>query len=95
MQVAEPLKKLSARYEELRKSHAEFAATLERERDGSYNELRKVKGRYDGACNEVEHRRKKTESSFDSSKQKAQSAYAQQVMDMHNVKVCYGGHSWL
>lgn len=87
LQVADPLKNLATRYEELRKSHAEYAAKLERERDSSYGELKKTKGRYDGACQEVENRRKKTESSFDHSKPKAQNAYQQQVMDMHNVKV--------
>lgn len=87
LQVADPLKNLAARYEELRKSHAEYAAKLERERDLSYSELKKTKGRYDGACQEVENRRKKTESSFDHGKSKAQNAYQQQVMDMHNVKV--------
>jgi hypothetical protein len=53
----------------------------------SYGDLKKIKGRYDGACQEVENRRKKTESSFDHGKNKAQSAYQQQIMDMHNVKV--------
>ena len=87
-QIAEPLKKLATRYEELRKSHAEFASNLEKERDVSYGELRKTKSKYDGACQEVENRRKKIESSFDSSKQKAQVAYQCQILDMHNVKVC-------
>lgn len=87
LQVADPLKSLALRYEELRKSHAEYAAKLEKEREVSYGELKKTKGRYDGACQEVENRRKKTESSFDHGKSKAQNAYQQQVMDMHNVKV--------
>lgn len=86
-QIADPLKSLAARYEELRKSHVEYAAKLEKERDASYSDLKKTKGRYDGACQEVENRRKKTESSFDHGKQKAQSAYQQQLMEMHNVKV--------
>lgn len=87
LQIADPLKNLAARYEEIRKSHAEYAAKLERERDLSYGDLKKIKGRYDGACQEVESRRKKTESSFDHSKNKAQSAYQQQIVEMHNVKV--------
>lgn len=87
LQIADPLKNLAIRYEELRKSHAEYAYKLERERDSSYGELKKTKGRYDGACQEVENRRKKTESSFDHGKAKSQNAYQQQVMDMHNVKV--------
>ena len=87
LQVADPLKTLAARYEDLRKSHAEYAAKLEKERDTSYGDLKKSKGRYDGACQEVENRRKKTESSFDHGKSKAQSAYQQQIMEMHNVKV--------
>jgi predicted nuclease with TOPRIM domain len=85
--VADPLKQLASRYEEIRKSHAEYAARLEKERDGSYGELRKLKGRYDAVCQEVETRRKRIETSFDYGKQKAQNAYQQQIMDMHNVKV--------
>lgn len=87
LQIADPLRNLALRYEELRKSHAEYAAKLERERDTSYGELKKTKGRYDGACQEVENRRKKTESSFEHGKGKAQAAYQQQIMEMHNVKV--------
>ncbi|KAL8907675.1 MAG: hypothetical protein Q9171_005768 [Xanthocarpia ochracea] len=89
LQVADPLKNLAARYEELRKSHAEYATKLERERDLSYAELKKTKSRYDGACQEVENKRRKTESSFDHSKAKAQNAYQQQVMEMRNVKNTY------
>ena len=86
-EIAEPLKVLAIRYEELRKSHAEYAGKLERERDTSYSDLRKQKGRYDGACQEVENRRRKTESAFDHGKGKAQNAYQQQILEMHNVKV--------
>ena len=85
LQIADPLKSVAARLEELRKSHAEYASKLERERDSAYSDLRKTKGRYDGACQEVENRRKKSESSFD--KSKAQTAYQQQISEMHNVKV--------
>lgn len=85
--IAEPMKNIAIRYEDLRKSHAEYAARLERERDSSYSDLKKSKGRYDGACQEVENRRKKTESSFDHGKSKAHTAYQQQVVEMHNVKV--------
>jgi hypothetical protein len=87
LQVADPLKNIAARYEEIRKSHAEYALKLEKERDISYGELKKIKGRYDGACQEVENRRKKIEPSFEHGKNKAQNAYQQQLMDMHNVKV--------
>lgn len=59
----------------------------------SYGDLRKIKSRYDGACQEVESRRKKIESSFDHGKTKAQGAYQQQLMDMHNVKVT--GLGWM
>lgn len=65
----------------------EYAEKLERERDISYGDLKKQKGRYDAACQEVENRRKKTESSFDHGKAKAQNAYQQQIVEMHNVKV--------
>ena len=89
LQVADPLRNLAARYEELRKSHAEHAARLERERDTSYGDLKKSKGRYDGACQEVENRRKKNESSFDHSKAKTQNAYQQQINEMQNMKNTY------
>ncbi|KAK2753449.1 hypothetical protein FQN54_007839 [Arachnomyces sp. PD_36] len=88
-QVAEPLKQLATRFEDLRKSHAEYAVKLEKERDASYGDLKKTKGKYDGMCQEVENRRKKTESSFDHGKQKAQNAYQQQVLEMNNVKNTY------
>ena len=78
---------MATRYEELRKSHAEYAIRLERERDASYSDLRKTKARYDGACQDVENKRRKTESSFDHGKNKTQIAYQQQLVEMHNVKV--------
>ena len=84
--VAEPLKQIATKYEELRKSHAEYAAKLEKERDSSYADLRKQKGRYDAVCSEVESRRKKVDNSYDHGKSKASNAYQQQVMEMHNVK---------
>lgn len=86
-QVAEPLKTLGTRFEELRKRHVEYAEKLERERDAQYADLRKVKAKYDAVCQDVEHRRKKTESHYD--KAKAQSAYQQQIFDMNNVKNTY------
>lgn len=87
--VAEPLKALGTRFEEIRKRHAEYAEKLEKERDGTYGDLRKMKGKYDAACQEVEHKRKKAESALDFSKAKAQNAYQQQILDMHNVKNSY------
>ncbi|KAL2134281.1 hypothetical protein VTI74DRAFT_538 [Chaetomium olivicolor] len=85
--VAEPLKHMSIRFEELRKRHADYAEKLERERDASYADLRKMKAKYDAACQEVEVKRKKTESSFD--KAKAQSNFQQQILEMNNVKNTY------
>lgn len=60
---------------------------MEAERESSYGELRKIKAKYDSVCQEVESKRKKTESAFD--KAKAQSAYQQQLIEMHNVKNSY------
>lgn len=81
-QISEPLKNIALKYEDMRKSHADFATKLESERDASYGELillihitqlltveaalKRTKGKYDGVCQEVESRRKKIESSFDS-----------------------------
>lgn len=86
-QVAEPLKYYGARFEELRKRHSEYAEKLERERESSYAELRKTKGKYDTVCQEVEARRKKSESHYD--KAKAKSAYQQQIFEMNNAKNSY------
>lgn len=81
------MKVIATRFEELRKRHAEYADKLEKEKDGSYGELRKTKNKYDAVCQEVESKRKKSESSFD--KAKAQSAYQQQMIEMHNMKNTY------
>ena len=80
--LADPLKGLQTRYEELRKLHADFATKLEKERDGSYGDLRKVKGKYDAACQDLENKRKKSDGA-----QKAALAYQQQQTEMNNVKV--------
>ena len=97
--IADPLKHCQNRYEELRKLHTEYASKLEKERDSSYSELKKVKGKYDNVCQEVENRRKKTETSFDHGKAKAHGAYHQQLSDMHDMKVgietTTGTDSWL
>lgn len=85
--VADPLKFYAAKVEELRKRHVDYAEKLEAERDASYAALRKTKGKYDAACQEVESKRKKSESSFD--KAKAQSNYQQQLHEMNNIKNTY------
>ena len=87
--IAVPIKVLATKYEDIRKRHAEYAEKLEKERESTYSDLRKMKGKYDAACQEVENKRKKSESAFDYSKTKAQNAYAQQQIDMHNVKNSY------
>ncbi|TFB07661.1 Protein BZZ1, partial [Trichoderma ghanense] len=86
-QVAEPLKFYNTRFEELRKRHADYAEKLEASRDASYADLRKVKTKYDATCQDLESKRKKTESHHD--KSKAQSAYQQQLLDMNNAKNTY------
>lgn len=85
--LADPLKTLATRYEDLRKLHGDYATKLEKERDNQYAELRKQKGKYDNVCQEVENRRKKTDSAFDHGKAKARNAYEQQQAEMRNVKV--------
>lgn len=87
VKVAEPLKTIGQRFEELRKRHAEYNQKLEGERDSSYGELRKTKAKYDAVCQEVESKRKKSESSFD--KAKAASAYQQSIIEMNNAKNSY------
>ncbi|KKF97202.1 Protein BZZ1 [Ceratocystis platani] len=87
LRIADPMKVIGVRLEELRKRHIEFADRLERERDASFSDLKKMKGKYDSSCQELEAKRKKTESSFE--KAKAQSAYQQQIHEMNNVKNAY------
>jgi hypothetical protein len=88
--LADPLKAHAARYDELRKYHTDYAAKLEKERDSTYADLRKMKGKYDGVCQEVENRRKKIDGAFDHGKQKARNAFEQQQVEMRNVKVVRG-----
>jgi len=89
LNVAEPLRTLGLRYEDIRKRQAEYADKLEKERDSTYSDLKKTKAKYDAACQEVENKRKKAESAFDHSKTKAQNAYQQQILEMNNVKNTY------
>ena len=88
-QVATPLQYSMNKYEELRKSHVEYNAQLMRERDSSYNDLKKIKTKYDSVCQEVENRRKKSDGAFDHGKAKAQNAYQQQMAEMYNTKNTY------
>ncbi|RAR04985.1 FCH-domain-containing protein [Stemphylium lycopersici] len=83
-QLADPLKLLGTRTEELRKLHGDYAAKLEKERDNQYGELRKQKGKYDSVCQEVESRRKKADGAFDHGKAKARNAFEQQQVEMRN-----------
>ncbi|KAJ5922469.1 hypothetical protein N7516_010172 [Penicillium verrucosum] len=89
VQVADPLKQAATQYEEIRKCHVEYHGKLEKEREAAYGDLKKAKGKYDGACQEVESRRKKMESAFDHGKGKAQAAYQQQILEMNNYKNLY------
>jgi hypothetical protein len=82
--LAEPLRILAGRYEELRKAHVDYNGKLEKERDSSHADLKKMKGKYDAACQEVENRRKKSDGG-----QKSQLAYQAQQSEMHNVKNTY------
>ena len=88
-QVAFPLEHVQKRCEDVRKSHSEYQLKLLKERDASYADLKKLKGRYDSVCQEVENRRKKNESAIDHGRTKAANAYNQQLMDMHNIKNTY------
>lgn len=87
--IAEPLKLMAAKYDDLRRQHAEYAAKLEKERDGTYGDLKKTKAKYDSVCQDMESRRKKVDGSYDHGKSKAQAAYNQQLVDMHNAKNTY------
>lgn len=88
-QVAAPLEHVQKRCDELRKSHGEYQTKLLKERDSTYGDLKKLKGRYDSSCQEVENRRKKSEGAMDHGRNKAAGAYNQQLIEMHNVKNTY------
>lgn len=88
-QVATPMEYTQRRLEELRKSHADYQNKLIKERDSTYGDLKKLKTKYDAVCQEVENKRKKIDSAFDSGKSKATSSYNQQMMEMNNVKNTY------
>ncbi|KAF2220802.1 hypothetical protein BDZ85DRAFT_19871 [Elsinoe ampelina] len=87
--LADPIKNLGTRLEDLRKHHSDFAAKLEKERDGTYAELKKTKGKYDSVCQDVENKRKKQDGAFDHGRSKAAAAFNQQQEDMRNVKNTY------
>ncbi|KAF2865522.1 hypothetical protein BDV95DRAFT_586573 [Massariosphaeria phaeospora] len=87
--LADPLKIIASRCEEVRKLHGDYAAKLEKERDSTYADLRKMKGKYDSVCQEVENRRKKIDGSYDHGKQKARNVFEQQQIEMKNVKNTY------
>ncbi|KIV83098.1 hypothetical protein PV11_05153 [Exophiala sideris] len=86
-QVATPLDYNARKLEELRRSHAEYNNKLVKERESSYADLKKLKQKYDTVCQEVENRRRKTETGYE--KAKAQNAYNQQLVEMHNAKNTY------
>lgn len=85
--VADPLRFVGTKFEDLRKRHVEYADKLEAERESSYASLRKTKGKYDESCQQLESKRKKSESSFD--KTKAQNNYQQQLHEANNAKNTY------
>lgn len=87
--LADPLRIIGTKLEDLRKHHSEFAGKLEKERDGTYADLKKTKGKYDGVCQDVENKRKKQGSAMDHGRQKAATAFNQQQEEMRNVKNTY------
>lgn len=88
-QVADPMRWRAMNFEELRKAHANYANTLEKERDDSYADLKKTKDKYDAVCQELENKRSKAQSAYDRGKDKAQMAFQQQMEEMNNMKVRY------
>ncbi|KZZ91623.1 Src-domain containing protein [Ascosphaera apis ARSEF 7405] len=88
-QVADPMRWRAMNFEELRKAHANYANTLEKERDDSYADLKKTKDKYDAVCQELENKRSKAQSAYDRGKDKAQMAFQQQMEEMNNMKNTY------
>ncbi|CAI2169478.1 9273_t:CDS:10 [Funneliformis geosporum] len=63
--VIEKVRTVSAKKEEIRKKHMEFAQKLINERDKAYTERKKSKTRYDECCVEVQNSQQKLERASD------------------------------
>ncbi|KAG5519677.1 hypothetical protein PMAC_001833 [Pneumocystis sp. 'macacae'] len=89
IQVADNLKALAAKTDDLRKKHVIFSEKLLEDREKIYLELKKSKSKYDEHCYLVENSRQKHEKSCDENKAKAKKAYHQNILDMNNAKNNY------
>ncbi|CAG8475963.1 12432_t:CDS:10 [Funneliformis caledonium] len=88
--VMEKVRTVSAKKEEIRKKHMEFAQKLINERDKAYTERKKAKTRYDECCVEVQNSQQKLErASDDKIYEKLQHQLAQDKVEMNNNKNLY------
>lgn len=85
--IADPIKDVTLKLDAQRKRQVEYAEKLEKEKEAQYAALQKVKTKYDSVCQDVESKRKKSESAFD--KAKAQSSFQHQLQEMNNMKNTY------
>jgi formin-binding protein 1 len=86
-QVADPIRNLQVRCDDLRKKHVDFAEQLEEERDKVYKDLKECKKAYDARCETLENRRSKKERAYDGEKSKASSSYEKHLHEANNAKV--------
>jgi len=86
-QVADPIRNLQVRCDELRKKHVDFADKLEEERDKVYKDLKETKKAYDARCETLESKRSKKERAYDVEKSKASSSYDKHLHEANNAKV--------
>ncbi|GAO52352.1 hypothetical protein G7K_6430-t1 [Saitoella complicata NRRL Y-17804] len=87
LQIAEGLKGVQLKSEDMRKKHVTFAEKLLEDRDKIYSDLKKAKAKYDECCQSVESARRKQETATDSAK--AQKHFHQYSLDMNNAKNTY------
>ncbi|KAG5439786.1 hypothetical protein PCANB_000068 [Pneumocystis canis] len=88
-QVADNLRALAIKTDDLRKKHVVFSEKLLEDREKVYLELKKSKLKYDEHCYLVENSRQKHEKSCEENKAKAKKIYHQNILDMNNAKNNY------
>lgn len=89
IQVADKLKALAVKSDDLRKKHVFFSEKLLEDREKVYMELKKMKLKYDEHCHLVENSRQKHEKSCQENKTKMKKIYNQNILDMNNAKNNY------
>lgn len=89
LQIADQVNGVATRFEDLRRRYAAYHEKLIDDRESFYNELKRAKTSYDGACESMESARLKASKSFDRAKDKAGRRLADKEVEMNNEKNTY------